>query len=243
MKQFIFGERGGVHLIDLKQTLYALLKAYEVVRKTASQGGSVLFVGTKKQAQETIKEQADRCKMFYVAERWPGGMLTNFRTIRSSVDRMLKIEKQREDGTFNLLTKKEVLELEKDHARLFKVLSGIRNLDRLPDILFIVDAKNEEIPVREAKKLKIPIIAICDTNTDPSTVDYPIPANDDAIKSIKILTSSIADAVLDGISGGQLVDRPRKGKEEEEEGGVKILEPPVVEDYDNFRAGQRRPRK
>lgn len=215
MKNFIFGERAGIHLIDLKQTLYQLLKAYEIVRKISSQNGSVLFVATKKQAQDIVREEAERCKMFYVVERWPGGMLTNFRTIRSSVDRMIQIEKLREDGTFAMLKKKEVLQLEKTYERLRKELSGVREMDRLPDILFVVDAKKEEIPVKEAKKLGIPIIAICDTNTDPTPIDYPIPANDDAIKSVKLIAQVIADAVLDGSSGGQLT-RERAVKEVEE---------------------------
>jgi len=207
MAPFIFGERAGIHLIDLKKTLYGILEAYEVTRRIVSNGGSVLFVGTKKQAKDIIREEAERCGMFYVSERWLGGMLTNFRTIRSSVDRMKEIERNRENGTFDQLTKKEVLELEKDHGRLEKVLNGVRDMERTPNLMFIVDAKKEEIPIREAKKLHIPIIAICDTNTDPNTVDYSIPANDDAIKSIKLIAGIIADAVRDGMSGSQLLKR------------------------------------
>ncbi|MCK5832809.1 30S ribosomal protein S2 [bacterium] len=207
MGKFIFGHKNGIHLIDLKKTLFCLLEAYEVVRRTVSNNGTILFVGTKKQAKSIMKEEAERCGMYYVSERWLGGMLTNFRTIRSSVDRMKQIEKQREDGTFDMLTKKEVLELEKDYGRLFKVLGGISDMDRTPNLLFIVDAKKEEIPIREAKKLHIPIVAICDTNTDPEDIDYPIPANDDAIKSIKLIAGAIADAVRDGLSGSQLLER------------------------------------
>lgn len=207
MRKFIFGERAGIHLIDLKQTLYSLLEAYEIIRKTVADGGTVLFVGTKKQAQDIIREEAQRADMYYVAERWPGGMLTNFRTIRASVDKMRDIEKARKDGTFEKLTKKEVLETEKEYQRLYKVLAGVKEMNRLPSILFVVDAKNEIIAVREAKKLDIPIVAMCDTNTDPDIVDYPIPANDDALKSIKLITHTIADAVLDGRSGGQLLER------------------------------------
>jgi len=207
MKKFIFGQRAGIHLIDLKQTLYSLLEAYEVTRKTVADGGTVLFVGTKKQAQAIIKEEAERSGVFYVAERWPGGMLTNFRTIRASVDKMRDIERAREDGTYDKLTKKEILEMEKDYGRLFKVLSGVKDMNRLPSILFVVDAKKEIIAVKEARKLGIPIIAICDTNTDPEIVDYPIPSNDDAIKSIRLITHTLSDAVLDGRSGGQLLER------------------------------------
>jgi len=225
MKKYIFDQRSGIHLIDLKQTLYSLLEAYEVVRKIAANGGKVLFVGTKKQASGIIREEAERCKMYYVVERWLGGMLTNFRTIRSSVDKMIEIEKAREDGSFEHLTKKEILLQEKEYEKLSKVLSGVRDMDRLPSILFIVDAKKEQIPVKEAKKLHIPIVAICDTNTDPTQIDYPIPANDDAIKSIKIIAHAISDAVLDGLSGGQLLERideeSRAANEEPEEIGDK----------------------
>ncbi len=229
MKKFIFGERAGIHLIDLKQTLYSLLEAYEVIRKTVADGGTVLFIGTKKQAQAIIKEEAERADMFYVAERWLGGMLTNFRTIRASVDKMRDIEKAREDGTFEKLTKKEILETEKDYERLHKVLSGVKEMNRLPSILFVVDAKKEIIAVREAQKLSIPIVAICDTNTDPDIVDYAIPANDDALKSIKLITHTIADAVLDGRSGGQLLERI-----EQESKAAREEEPEeVVEDIDD----------
>jgi len=207
MEKFIFGSRAGIHLIDLKQTLYSLLEAYEVVRKSVANGGFVLFVGTKKQAKEIIKEEAERCGMYYVSERWPGGMLTNFKTIRASVDRMKEIEKSREDGMFDKITKKEILELEKSYQRLAKMLLGVKEMDRLPSMLFVVDAKKELIAVREARKLGIPIVGICDTNTDPELLDYPIPANDDAIKSIKLITKTIADAVIDGLSGGQLLER------------------------------------
>jgi small subunit ribosomal protein S2 len=210
MKKYIFGERAGIHLIDLKQTLYSLLKAYEVIRKTVADGGTVLFIGTKKQAKAIIREEAERAEMFYVAERWPGGMLTNFRTIRESVDKMREIERAREDGTFEKITKKEILEMEKDYERLQKVLSGIKDMNRLPSVLFIIDAKKEIIAVREARKLNIPIVGMCDTNTDPDIVDYVIPANDDALKSIKLISHTIADAVIDGRSGGQLLRRIEK---------------------------------
>ena len=207
MKRYIFGSKSGIHLIDLKKTLYRLMEAYEVVRRTVADGGSILFVGTKKQAKAIVEEEAKRCGMYYVSERWLGGMLTNFRTIRSSVGRMKEIEKNRENGTFDKLTKKEVLELERDHARLAKVLDGVRDMERVPNLLFVVDAKKEEIPIREAKKLHIPIVAICDTNTNPESIDYPIPANDDAIKSIKLIAGAIADAARDGMSGSQLLER------------------------------------
>jgi len=223
MEKYIFGQRAGIHLIDLKQTLYNLLETYEVVRKTASRGGKILFVGTKKQAAPIVEEEAKRCSMYYVAHRWLGGMLTNFRTIRNSVDRMKAIEKAREDGSFAQLTKKEVLEQERAYEKLNKVLVGIKDMVKIPDLVFVIDAKNEIIPVKESRKLGIPLTGICDTNTDPDILDYPIPANDDAIKSIRVITHCIADAVIDGQSGGQLIDRIDKesksqkspGKEQE----------------------------
>lgn len=200
MKPFIFTERNGIHIIDLQQTLSRLETAYNVTRDTVGNGGIVLFVGTKKQAQETIAEEATRCSMPFVNQRWLGGTLTNFRTIRQRIEYMEALERRFESGDINRLTKKEVLlyqrELEKLHVRF----GGLRRLTRLPDLLFVVDVKREEIGIKEARTLGIPVIAMVDTNCDPDPVDYIIPSNDDAIRAIRLMTSKIADAVLEGLA-------------------------------------------
>lgn len=200
MKKFIFGERNGIHIIDLQKTALMLEEAYNFIKDIQGKGGSVLFVGTKKQAQDTIVEESQRANSYYVTTRWLGGTLTNFRTIRLSVEKLKKIEKMREDGTYNLLPKKEVARLETERSRLEKNLSGIKDMTTLPGALFIVDPKKERIALAEAKKLSIPVVAIVDTNCDPDEVDYPIPGNDDAIRSIKLITSKIVDAILEGRS-------------------------------------------
>ena len=199
MKPFIFGERNGIHIIDLQQTLHYFEIAYEFVVNLVAQGGKILFVGTKKQAQETVKEEAERCGMYYVVNRWLGGTLTNFRTIRQSVEKLKKLETWFEDGTIERFTKKERLRLERLKNKLEKNLAGIKNMETLPQALYIVDPVHEEIAVREARKLGIPIIAIVDTNCDPDLIDYIIPGNDDAIRAIKLITSKIADACLEGL--------------------------------------------
>jgi len=199
MKPFIFGERNGIHIIDLQQTLHYFEIAYEFVVNLVAQGGKILFVGTKKQAQETVKEEAERCGMYYVVNRWLGGTLTNFRTIRQSVEKLKKLETWFEDGTIERFTKKERLKLERLKNKLEKNLAGIKNMETLPQALYIVDPVHEEIAVREARKLGIPIIAIVDTNCDPDLIDYIIPGNDDAIRAIKLITSKIADACLEGL--------------------------------------------
>jgi small subunit ribosomal protein S2 len=211
MKSFIFTERNGIHIIDLQQTLEALETAYALVRDTVAEGGIVLFVGTKRQAQETIELEAKRCGMPYVNSRWLGGTLTNWRTIRSRITELENLEKRREEGEFELLTKKEALNMERKIDKLEERLSGIRNMKRLPDLVFAVDVRREETAIHEANLLEIPVVALVDTNCDPGGVDYVIPSNDDAIRAIKLLTSKVADAVLEGIA-------LRKDLEEEMEG-------------------------
>jgi small subunit ribosomal protein S2 len=203
MARFIFTERNGIYIIDLQKTVKKMEEAYNFVRDLAAEGGTVLFVGTKKQAQESIKNEAERCNMFYVNERWLGGMLTNYQTIEKRVRRLKTLEKQQEDGTFELLPKKEVILLKHEMEKLQKFLGGIKDMKKLPSALFIIDPKKEEIAVAEARKLHIPIIATVDTNCDPDVIDYPVPANDDAIRAVKLLTGKIADAILEGRQGEQ----------------------------------------
>ncbi|HIE32733.1 MAG TPA: 30S ribosomal protein S2 [Thermodesulfobacteriaceae bacterium] len=199
MKPFIFGERNGIHIIDLQQTLKYFETAYEFVVNTVAEGGKILFVGTKKQAQDTIREEAQRCGMYYVDHRWLGGTLTNFKTIRQSVEKLKRIEQWMEDGTIERFPKKERLKLERLRQKLERNLGGIKAMESLPQALYVVDPKKEEIAVLEARKLGIPVVAITDTNCDPDLIDYIIPGNDDAIRAIKLLTSKIADAVLEGL--------------------------------------------
>ncbi len=198
MKRYIFGERNGIYIIDLQKTLVGLEEAYNFIKGVASAGAPVLFVGTKKQSQDAIQEEAIRAGAFYVNQRWLGGMLTNFSTIKKSVEKLKKIEAMKEDGTLDLLPKKEVAAIEKERAKLEKYLSGIKDMPGLPGAVFIVDPKKERIAVAEARKLSVPIVAIVDTNCDPDEVDYVIPGNDDAIRAIKLITSKIADAVVEG---------------------------------------------
>jgi small subunit ribosomal protein S2 len=198
MKKYIFGERNGIYIIDLQKTLKLFKEAYDFVRSAAAEGKDVLFVGTKKQAQDAITEEAKRCGMYYVSSRWLGGMLTNFSTIRKSIDRLKKIEKMKEDGTYEKLTKKEVAGLEKERTKLERILSGIKTMPDLPSVLFIIDPRKEDIAVHEANKLGIPVVAVVDTNCDPDNIDYVIPGNDDAIRAIRLMASKIADAVIEG---------------------------------------------
>ena len=198
MKPFIFTERNGIHIIDLQQTQEALEIAYGLVRDTIAAGGSVLFAGTKRQAQETIQVEAERCGMPYVNARWLGGTLTNWRTIRGRIDELKSLEKRRDEGEFDLLTKKEALMLNRKIDRLQERLGGIRDMKGLPKLLFVVDVRREETAVHEANLLEIPVIGLVDTNCDPRDIDYIIPSNDDAIRAIKLLSSKIADAVLEG---------------------------------------------
>ncbi|MDD5116770.1 MAG: 30S ribosomal protein S2 [Candidatus Omnitrophica bacterium] len=198
MKKFIFGSRSGIYIIDLEKTEECINAARDFLMDITSKGEFVLFVGTKKQAQDVIKQEALRCGMYYVTDRWPGGMLTNFVTIKKSINRLKEIEKMRTDGTFEKLTKKEIARLEKEAIKLNKNFSGIVNMERMPKAAFVVDTKKEETAVLEARRLGIPIIGLIDTNSNPDLVDYPIPGNDDATKSIRTITSIIADTIIEG---------------------------------------------
>jgi small subunit ribosomal protein S2 len=198
LAKFIFGTRNKIHIIDLQKTLKELKKNYKVVRDLVAEGREIIFVGTKKQAQQPIKEEAIRCGAFFVSERWLGGTLTNFETLKKSIARYREIEKMKEEGVFKLLSKKEQSQIEKERIKLNKSLEGLRNMSKLPGLMFVVDPHEEATAVSEARKLNIPIVAICDTNCDPDLVDYPIPGNDDAIRAVKLFCSIVADAVLEG---------------------------------------------
>jgi len=198
MKKYLFGERNGIYIIDLQKTLNKFQQAYDFVRQIGASGGEVLFVGTKKQAAESIAEETRRCGMFFVNRRWMGGMLTNFQTIRKSIDRLHQLEVMKEDGTFAKLPKKEVLKLEREMAKLEFSLSGIKEMSGLPRAVFIIDPRKERIAVQEARRLGIPVVAVVDTNCDPDEIDYPIPGNDDAIRAIRLMASKMADAVIEG---------------------------------------------
>ncbi|MDI3327204.1 MAG: 30S ribosomal protein S2 [Alicyclobacillaceae bacterium] len=203
MQKYIFTERNGIYIIDLQKTVKKVEEAYQFVRSLAEQGKTLLFVGTKKQAQDSVREEAERCGMFYVNQRWLGGTLTNFQTIRKRIERLHELERMEEDGTFEVLPKKEVILLRKEKERLEKFLGGIKGMKELPGALFVIDPRKERIAVSEARKLGIPIVAIVDTNCDPDEIDYVIPGNDDAIRAVKLLTSKMADAVLEGTQGEQ----------------------------------------
>jgi len=198
MQRFIFGQRNGIYIIDLKKTVRMLKEAYRFVREVASQGKPVLFVGTKKQAQESIQEEALRAAQFYVNQRWLGGMLTNYETIQNSIKRLRELERMEQDGSLERRTKKEAMKIRKDKARLLKYLGGIKDMPGLPGTVFVADTKKEHIAVLEARKLGIPVVGIVDTNSDPDEIDYPIPGNDDAIRAIRLVTSKVADAVVEG---------------------------------------------
>ncbi|HHP50914.1 MAG TPA: 30S ribosomal protein S2 [Moorella mulderi] len=213
MASYIFTERNGIYIIDLQQTVKKLEEAYNFVRDLARDGGKILFVGTKKQAQEAIKEEAERCGMFYVNVRWLGGTLTNFQTIRRRLERLKELERLEQEGILDRLSKKEANRLRKEKEKLERYLGGIKDMKGLPDALFIVDPRKERIAVAEARRLGIPTVAIVDTNCDPDEIDYVIPGNDDAIRAIRLITSKIADAVIEGISGQE----PSQGEGEAEE--------------------------
>ena len=213
MAKFIFTERNGIYIIDLQKTVKKIDDAYNFVRDLSMSGEKILFVGTKKQAQESIREESARCNMPYVDARWLGGMLTNFRTIRRRIDRMEQLKKMREDGTFDLLPKKEVIKLNLEIEKLEKFLGGVKDMDKIPGALFIVDPRKERIAVAEARKLHIPIVAIVDTNCDPDEIDYVIPGNDDAIRAVRLLSSTMANAVLEGRQGEQMEDDSASGAE------------------------------
>lgn len=199
MKPYIFGARNEIHIIDLQKTVQLFQQAYAFVRDVAARGGTILFVGTKKQAQDAIREEAERCGMFYVNNRWLGGTLTNFQTIKQSIDRLKKCEEiLADEAMLQALTKREMLRIQRERDKLMAALGGIKNMRKLPDALFVIDPKKEEIAVREANKLRIPVVAVIDTNCDPDLVDYKIPGNDDAIRAIRLFCAAIADAVLEG---------------------------------------------
>ena len=200
MKQYIFTQRNGIHIIDLQQTLGMMSAAYHFVKEMSAQGKTILFVGTKKQAQEAVEQEAARCRMHYVNIRWLGGTLTNFQTIRGRVDHLIDLEQKRDTGHFTQITKKEALGMEVEISKLNRQMAGIKDMKKLPDVLFIVDPGKETIAVAEARRLNIPIVALNDTDCDPNFITYPIPGNDDAIRSVRLMTSKIADAVMEGIA-------------------------------------------
>ena len=217
MAPYIFTERTGIYIIDLSKTVHKIDEAYDFVKSVAADGKNILFVGTKKQAQAAVKEEAERCGMYYVNERWLGGMLTNFKTISSRIKRLAEINKMEEDGTFDALTKKEVTKLVKEAEKLEKYLGGIKSMRGMPVALFVVDPKKEKIAVSEARVLGIPIVGMCDTNCDPDDVDYVIPSNDDAIRSVKLIAGKMADAVIEGKQGESLAEAPAEETEAAEE--------------------------
>ena len=216
MKEYIFTERNVIYIIDLQKTVKKIEEAYYFVRDLAMEDKTILFVGTKKQAQESIEQEAKRCDMYYVNQRWLGGMLTNFKTIQGRIARLRKIEQMEATGEFDLLPKKEVIQLKLEQSKLEKNLGGIKEMKKLPGALFIVDPRKEHIAVAEARTLHIPIVAIIDTNCDPDEVDYPIPGNDDAIRAVKLITAKMADAVLEGKQGEQMNDETEAAETTEE---------------------------
>ena len=203
MKKYIFTERNGIYIIDLQKTVRKIEEAYDFVRETVQDGGKVLFVGTKKQAQDAIEKEAKRCGEFYINQRWLGGLLTNFQTIKTRIERLKDLEEMETDGRFDVLPKKEVIGLRHERQRLEKFLGGIKDMNGLPDVMYVVDPKKENIAVKEAQKLGIPIVGILDTNCDPDELDYPIPGNDDAIRAVKLITETMANAVIEGKQGAQ----------------------------------------
>ena len=216
MAEYIYTERNGIYIINLQKTVKKIEEAYAFVKEIAESGQDILFVGTKKQAQDSIKEEAERVGMYYVNARWLGGMMTNFKTIKQRIERLKQLRKMEEDGTFDLLPKKEVIKLNLEIEKLDKYLGGIKDMKKLPGALFIVDPRKEKIAVSEAKKLGIPVVAIVDTNCDPDEVDYVIPGNDDAIRAVKLITATIANAVIEGRQGEQLAPEAEKEEAAEE---------------------------
>ncbi len=235
MDKYIFTKRNGIHIIDLQKTIAAIKESYDAVRKITSAGKSVLFVGTKKQAQQAIQSEAERCGMYYVNNRWLGGMLTNFSTIKKSLQRLKKIEKMEIDGTFDSLTKKEVAALQKEKAKLEKNLGGIKEMKDLPGAIFIIDTKKEQIAINEAHRMHIPIIAVVDTNCNPEGIDYPIPGNDDAIRAISLFTSIIANAVIeaDNDSGLKIIESLTDEDEVTTDAAVNTNEV-EIDDFSNY---------
>ncbi|AMG96296.1 30S ribosomal protein S2 [Staphylococcus simulans] len=232
MKKYIFTERNGIYIIDLQKTVKKVDEAYNFLKQVSEDGGKVLFVGTKKQAQESIKNEAERAGQFYVNQRWLGGILTNYKTISKRVKRISEIEKMEEDGLFEVLPKKEVVEIKKEYDRLIKFLGGIRDMKSMPQALFVVDPRKERNAIAEARKLHIPIVGIVDTNCDPDEIDYVIPANDDAIRAVKLLTGKMADAILEGqqgVSNEEVAAEQNIDLKEEDKGEAKEIEETSVE--------------
>jgi small subunit ribosomal protein S2 len=228
MKPYIFGARNGIYIIDLQKTVRYFKSAYNFVKESAQDGNTALFVGTKKQAQDSVAEEAARCGMHYVNQRWLGGMLTNFATVKQSIDRLKRLDAMFEDGTVEAYTKKESLQFDKERAKLQKILGGIKGMTKLPGMMFVIDPKNEEIAVQEANKLGIPVVAIVDTNCDPDPIDHVIPGNDDAIRAIRLLTAKMADAILEGNQARS--NALAKGDEAEVEFAVESAEQVVAEE-------------
>ena len=235
MKKYIFAERNGIHIIDLQKTIAAIKDGYDEVRKVTASGKSILFVGTKKQAQQAVQKEAERCGMFYVNNRWLGGMLTNFSTIKKSLQRLKKIEKMEVDGTFDNLTKKEVANLLKENEKLSKNLGGIKEMKELPGAIFIIDTHKEQLAVAEARRMGIPIIAVVDTNCNPEGIDFPIPGNDDAIRAISLFTSIIANAVIesDNEAGLKILENLNDDEEITTDAVIKSEDEEIV-DYSNY---------
>ncbi len=219
MAEYIYTERNGIYIIDLQKSVGMVDTAYNAVKDIVADGGTILFVGTKKQAQDSIKAEAERCGMYYVNERWLGGMLTNFKTIQTRIKRLKAIETMSEDGTFDVLPKKEVIGLKKEWDKLEKNLGGIKEMKKIPDVIFVVDPKKERICIQEAHTLGIPLVGIADTNCDPEELDYVIPGNDDAIRAVKLIVSTIADAVIEANQGVSMEDAPA-GEDSVEEAGA-----------------------
>ena len=241
MSKYIFGSRNGIHIIDLQKTIAAIKESYEAVRKIAADGKSVLFVGTKKQAQQAIQKEAERCGQFYVNNRWLGGMLTNFSTIKKSLQRLKKIEKMEVDGTFDNLTKKEVAGLQKEKAKLEKNLGGIKEMKELPGAIFVIDTHKEAIAVAEARRMGIPVVAVVDTNSNPEGIDYPIPGNDDAIRAITLFTSIIANAVMEANNEEGLKIIENLGDEDDVQTDAAVKREDVeIDDYSNYQPTERK---
>lgn len=234
MSKYIFGERNGIYIIDLEKTVECLNRARDFLHDVAASGGSILFVGTKKQAQDVIEEEAKRANMYYVRYRWMGGLLTNYQTVKKSIERLKSIEKMQEDGIFAHLTKKEVARLTKEKDKLSRELSGIREINKLPQALFIIDSKKEEIAVKEAVKLNIPVAGFIDTNCDPDTIDFPIPGNDDALKSIRLVTSLVTDSIIEGRKKFFVAEKAQQKILDEEAAAAEKVEVGIKEEIESI---------
>lgn len=228
MKPYIFTERNGVYIIDLQKTVRGLDRAYDFIRTTVAEGGSVLFVGTKRQAQDTIRDEATRCGQYFINQRWLGGLMTNFPTIRKRVQRMLELRKYDEDNTWEKFSKKEIAALRKEQLKLEKYLGGIAKMTAVPDAIFLIDPRREENAIAEARKLGVPVVSIVDTNCDPEVIDYPIPGNDDAIRAIKLITGLMANAVIEGRQGEDEVAAEDSGREAEDAKPVDVSEDDLI---------------